>query len=183
MPDLTADQRRNLTRWRLVLGKSAEQHGISLDGGDEEARRIEALVGFLFQDTGSGESKPKDRSGGSGPGHAMNVPRWVDEVGQLFPREAKEVMERELVKRKGLRELMEKPEILERIEPSQELVKTLLTHRDLMNEKTRALARKIIEKVVNELKKKLKVQIEPAITGAIRRDKHSPRRVYRNLDL
>lgn len=113
----------------------------------------------------------------------MNVPRWVDEVSELFPRQAKEVMERELVNRRGLRELMEKPEILERIEPSQELVKTLLTHRDLLNEKTRALARKIIDKVVQELKKKLKVQIEPAIVGAIRRDKHSPRRVYRNLDL
>ena len=113
----------------------------------------------------------------------MNVPRWVDEVGQLFPRQAKEVMERELINRRGLRELMEKPEILERIEPNQELVKTLLTHRDLMNEKTRALARKIIDRVVQELKAKLKVQIEPAITGAIRRDKHSPRRVYRNLDL
>src|SRR5262249_469993 len=89
----------------------------------------------------------------------------------------------ELVNRRGLRELMQKPELLERIEPNTELVKTLLTHRDLMNEKTRALARKIIDKVVQELKQKLKVQIERAITGAIRRDKHSPRRIYRNLDL
>ncbi len=92
-------------------------------------------------------------------------------------------MERELINRRGLRELMEKPEILERIEPNRELVKTLLTHRDLMNEKTRALARKIIDRVVQELKQKLKLQVEPAITGAIRRDKHSPRRVARNLDL
>lgn len=113
----------------------------------------------------------------------MNVPRWVDEVGQLFPREAKEIMERELVNRRGLRELMEKPELLERIEPNKELVKTLLTHRDLLNEKTRALARKIISKVVEELKKKMKLQVEAAITGAIRRDKHSPRKVVRNLDL
>jgi Mg-chelatase subunit ChlD len=191
MAELTNEQRQTLTRWRLVLGKPAEQHGICLGEGDVDARRIEALVGFLFDgpsDGGgrggrSGEKSSSDREGGLGPGHAMNVPRWVDEVGQLFPREAKEVMERELVNRKGLRELMEKPEILERIEPNQELVKTLLTHRDLMNEKTRVLARKIIDRVVSELKKKLKVQIEPAITGAIRRDKHSPRRVYRNLDL
>ena len=182
MADPTLTPTQMLTRWRLVLGATAEQHGICLEGHDEEARRIDALVGFLFAPNGGGKQS-KDRSGGTGPGHAMNVPRWVDEVGQLFPREAKEVMERELVKRKGLRELMEKPEILERIEPNQELVKTLLTHRDLMNEKTRTLARKIIAKVVDELKKKLKVQIEPAITGAIRRDKHSPRRVYRNLDL
>src|SRR5687767_8306904 len=185
MPDLTPPQRQSLTRWRLVLGKSAEEHGISLDGNDPQAARVEALVGFLFDEGSGGEKKPKsgDRTGGLGPGRAMNVPRWVDEVNALFPREAKEVMERELVNRRGLRELMEKPEILERIEPNQELVKTLLTHRDLMNEKTRALARKIIDKVVQDLRKKLKIAVEPAITGAIRRDKHSPRRVYRNLDL
>jgi Mg-chelatase subunit ChlD len=185
MSNPTQENQKILTRWRLVLGTAAEQHGISIDGDDEEARRIEALVGFLFSPGGgsAGDQHSKDRRGGTGTGHTMNVPRWVDEVGQLFPRAAKEVMERELVQRKGLRELMEKPEILERIEPNQELVKTLLTHRDLMNEKTRALARRIIAKVVEELKQKLKVQIEPAITGAIRRDKHSPRRVYRNLDL
>ena len=184
MAELTKDDRQTLTRWRLVLGKTADQHGISIGDDDAEARRIEELVGYLFAPPeGEGDARPKERTGGTGPGHAMNVPRWVDEVGQLFPRQAKEVMERELINRKGLRELMEKPEILERIEPNQELVKTLLTHRDLMNEKTRALARKVIAKVVEELKKKLKVQIEPAITGAIRRDKHSPRRVYRNLDL
>jgi len=181
----TNEQRQSLTRWRLVLGKTADEHGIHIDGGDEQAHRIEALVGFLFGEGGTGGAAGQsgDRAGGLGPGHAMNVPRWVDEVGQLFPREAKEVMERELVNRRGLRELMQKPDLLERIEPNQELVKTLLTHRDLMNDKTRALARKIIDKVVQELRKKLKVQIEPAITGAIRRDKHSPRRVYRNLDL
>ena len=182
MATLSRDQRQTLTRWRLVLGKSAEQHGIGL-GDDEGAQRIESLVGFLFAGPDTANQANKDRRGGTGPGHPMTVPRWVDEVGQLFPREAREVMERELVNRKGLRELMEKPELLERIEPNQELVKTLLTHRDLLNEKTRALARKIIEKVVEELKKKLTVQIEPALIGAIRRDKHSPRRVYRNLDL
>ncbi|RPI59410.1 MAG: VWA domain-containing protein [Planctomycetaceae bacterium] len=185
MVELTNEQRQYLTRWRLVLGKTADEHGIHIDGGDEIAQRIESLVGFLFGEGGTGGAAGQsgDRTGGLGPGHAMNVPRWVDEVGQLFPRQAREVMERELINRRGLRELMEKPELLERIEPNQELVKTLLTHRDLMNEKTRALARKIIDKVVQELRKKLKVQVEPAITGAIRRDKHSPRRVYRNLDL
>jgi len=64
-----------------------------------------------------------------------------------------------------------------------ELVKTLLTRQDLLNPKTRILARKIIDKVVQQLKDKMKIQVEQAITGAIRRDKHSPRRVFRNLDL
>ena len=93
------------------------------------------------------------------------------------------MLERELVRRRGIAELLDRPDVLERVEPNVELVKTLLTHRDLMNEKTRGLARKIIEKVVKELQEKLKVQVQPAITGAIRRDKHSPRKVVRNVDL
>lgn len=186
-----------LARWRLVLGKTAEQHGISC-GGDGDAERVEQLVGFLFEPGdgaegaggtsggrgrgGSGRGKSSSRQGGSG-GPQLTVPDWVDQVNELFPAQSKEVMQRELVKRRGIAELMEKPELLEKIEPNMDLVKTLLTHRDLLNEKTRVLARKIIERVVEELKRKMQVQVEQAITGAIRRDRHSPRKVFRNLDL
>jgi len=107
----------------------------------------------------------------------------VDAVNELFPNQSKEVMQKELVRRRGIAELMEKPELLEKIEPNIELVKALLTHRNLLNEKTRGLARKIIEQVVEELKRKMQVQVEQAITGAIRKDRHSPRKVFRNLDL
>ncbi len=175
-----------LARWRLVLGKSAEGHGIDC-GGDEQCGRVEKLIGFLFHEGEGGEKGEKagrasSRKGGKA-GPELTVPEWVDQVNELFPRQAKEVLQRELVHRRGIAELLEKPELLEKIEPSMELVKTLLTHKDLLNPKTRVLARKIIDKVVQELKEKLKVQVETAITGAIRRDRHSPRRVYRNLDL
>ncbi len=182
-----------LARWRLVLGRTAEQHGINC-GGNGEAERIEELVGFLFEPgpgdgAGSrgrgghgGGRRSSGRAGGSG-GPQLTVPDWVDQVNELFPNQSKEVMQKELVKRRGISELMEKPELLEKIEPNMELVKTLLTHRDLLNEKTRILARKIIEQVVEELKRKMQVQVEQAITGAIRKDRHSPRKVYRNLDL
>ena len=176
-----------LARWRLILGEEAEQHEITCQG-DAECERIEQLVGYLFgaaegSEQKGAERRSKRRQGGLASGHAMSVPEWVEGVAELFPRQAKEVLERELVRRRGIAELMDSPELLERIEPNVELVKTLLTHRDLLNEKTRALARKIIQQVVEELKRKMKVQVEQSITGAIRRDKHSPRRVFRNLDL
>jgi Mg-chelatase subunit ChlD len=184
-----------LARWRLVLGRTAEQHGINCDGAGE-AQRIEQLVGFLFEPSGDGQcgapgargrsgkgrGKTNDRKGGLGPSQ-LTVPDWVDAVNELFPNQSKEVMQRELVKRRGIKDLMEQPELLEKIEPNIELVKTLLTHRDLMNEKTRGLARKIIEKVVEDLKRKMQIQVEQAITGALRKDRHSPRKVFRNLDL
>jgi Mg-chelatase subunit ChlD len=186
------DDPHTLARWRLVLGKAAEAHGIGC-GGDARAERIESLVGFLFEPGGEGSGdagggsgrgggRSSERSGGRGPSQ-LTVPEWVDAVNELFPAQSKEVMQRELVRRRGIAELMEKPELLEKIEPNLELVKTLLTHRELMNPKTRVLARKIIDKVVEELKRKMQVQVEQAITGALRKDRHSPRKVFRNLDL
>lgn len=195
--ELSAVDRETLARWRLVLGQAAEQHCISC-GGDARAERIEGLIGFLFGEgcSGAGSADGSDQGGGAGGkprrsgdrqggrgGSMLTVPDWVDAVAELFPREAKEVLEREFVARRGLRELLDQPELLERVEPNVDLVKTLLTHRDLLNENTRVLARKIIEKVVEQLKDKLKVQVETAITGAIRRDRHSPRKVFRNLDV
>jgi Mg-chelatase subunit ChlD len=174
-----------LARWRLVLGKAAEDHGISC-GGDAEVERIEQLVGFLFEPAGGNGGNrggpTDDRTGGLGPSQ-LTVPVWVDAVNELFPQQSKEVMQKELVRRRGIAELMEKPELLEKIEPNLDLVKTLLTHRDLLNPRTRVLARKIIEKVVEELKRTMQVQVEQAITGAMRKDRHSPRKVFRNLDL
>ena len=111
------------------------------------------------------------------------MPDWVDAVNELFPQQSKEVMQRELVRRRGIAELTENPEPLEKIDPNLELVKTLLTHRELLNPKTRILARKIIDQVVEELKRKMQVQVEQAITGALRKDRHSLRKVFRNLDL
>jgi Mg-chelatase subunit ChlD len=177
-----------ISRWRLVLGKDAERHGISLTEGTHgtgELGRIEELVGFLFEPGGAealNGSPPKDRQGGTG-GSTMTVPHWVDQVTELFPGNVKEVMEKELVRRRGISELLDNPELLAKIEPNTELVKTLLVHKDLLNPKARVLARAIIQKVVNDLKDKLKLQVEQAINGAIRRDRHAPRRVYRNLDL
>ncbi|KFA91713.1 hypothetical protein Q664_20175 [Archangium violaceum Cb vi76] len=171
---MTDQERGQLNRWRLVLGKSAEQSGLHLSPGvgDGDCEGAEAALDFLFDERGGGSS-----------GSNLTVPRWIDSVNELFPRQAKEVLERELVQRKGIHKLLEQPELLERIEPNVELVKTLLTHKDLLTPKTRVLARKVIDKVVNELKKKLEVRVEQAITGAIRKDKHSPRRVFKNLDL
>jgi Mg-chelatase subunit ChlD len=184
------DDPHTLARWRLVLGKSAEQHGIGC-GGDPRAERIENLVGFLFEPGGDGAGRAgagrgggraSDRTGGLGPSQ-LTVPEWVDAVNELFPRQSKEVMQKELVRRRGLADLLEKPELLEKIEPNLELVKTLLSHRELLNPKTRGLVRKIIDQVVEELKRKMQVQVEQAITGALRKDRHSPRKVFRNLDL
>jgi hypothetical protein len=95
---MTADP-HTLARWRLVLGKVAEGHGIDC-GGDAQAERIEQLVGFLFepggdegqgrqsQGQGRGGRSSSDRSSGRGPSR-LTVPDWVDAVNELFPQQSK----------------------------------------------------------------------------------------------
>ena len=182
---MSNSEQHYLARWRLVLGKDAEAHQIACEG-DAQCERVENLVGYLFdgEDGTAGNTQSAGgRSGGSGGGRAMSVPQWVNEVNELFPAQAKEVLQAELIRRRGIDQLLDSPELLERVEPNVELAKTIMTHGHLLTPKTRILARKIITKVVEELKSKMQIQVETAITGAIRKDRHSPRPVYRNLDL
>ena len=177
LSDLADGDRALVNRWRLLLGKDAEQAGLGLSrasgSGAHDYAGAEEALSFLFAD--------EERGAGSGDSQ-LSIPSWIDAVSELFPRQAKEVLQRELVNRKGIHRILDQPELLERIEPNVELVKTLLTHKDLLTPKTRVLARKVIDKVVQELRKKLEVRVEQAITGALRKDRHSPRRVFRNLD-
>ncbi|MDB4962848.1 MAG: Mg-chelatase subunit ChlD [Myxococcales bacterium] len=170
---LSPEDQSWVSRWRLVIGKTAEQVGIAV-GADQRAASAAAALDFVFEGD--------DRGGGSGDS-ALTVPTWIDAVTELFPRQAKEVLERELIARRGIAELLDHPKLLEKIEPNIELVKTLMTHKDLLDPRARILARKIIDQVVQQLKKQLEIRVEAAITGALRKDRHSPRKVFKNLDL
>jgi Mg-chelatase subunit ChlD len=170
---LSPEDQSWVSRWRLVIGKTAEQVGIGT-GTDQRAASAAAALDFVFQGD--------DRGAGSGDS-VLTVPTWIDAVTELFPRQAKEVLERELISRRGIAELLDHPKLLEKIEPNIELVKTLMTHKDLLDPRARILARKIIDQVVQQLKKQLEIRVEAAITGALRKDRHSPRKVFKNLDL
>jgi Mg-chelatase subunit ChlD len=161
-----------IDRWRLVLGKTAEQRGLHASS-DPRVGQALAAIDFVF-----------DPARGAGTGDSeLTVPTWIDAVSELFPRQAKEVLERELISRRGIAQLLDHPKLLEKVEPSVELVKTLLTHKDLLDPRARILARKIIDRVVQQLKQQLEIRVEKAITGALRKDRHSPRRVFKNFDL
>jgi hypothetical protein len=148
MSDLTDSERHTLARWRLVLGKSAEQHGISC-GDDEGCAAVAPLIGYLFGDDGEslglgpaqgGLGKSQTRRGGKGRTQ-LTVPNWVDQVTELFPNKAREVLEKELIQRRGLDSILKEPKLLEKVEPNVDIVKTLLTHKHLLNPETRILGK------------------------------------------
>ena len=104
----------------------------------------------------------------------------VDAVNEAVSHLIEEVMQREWSACSGDRRTSGQARAIgkSRAQPL-EPAETLLTHRDLLGHKTRILARKIIEQVVEQLKRKMQLQVEQAITLY----RHSPRKVFRNLDL
>jgi ABC-type transporter Mla maintaining outer membrane lipid asymmetry ATPase subunit MlaF len=115
-PTIDAATQPWIDRWRLVLGKQAERHGITV-GDDPRATEARDTIDFVFDDSPSG-----------GPGDSqLTVPRWIDAVTELFPRQAKEVLERELIARRGIAKLLDEPKLLDKVEPSVELVNVYKT--------------------------------------------------------
>jgi predicted metal-dependent peptidase len=92
------------------------------------------------------------------------------------------VLEKDLIERSDLKDIIKNPELFEKVEPSLEMVKVIIGLKHMLPENIKNVARKIVKKVVDALKGKLKQEVERHIVGAIKRDKHTPIKVFRNID-
>jgi hypothetical protein len=134
-----------LSRWRLVLGKYADARVAgSLQGID--SRRDQALE-YLYGREYDGRGVRKDSAGSLDPSQVTLV-NWLSEVRELFPQDTVEIIERHALERYGLTELVTDPKTLERLEPNQQLLRTLLTLRGHLNGQVLEVARRIIRQVI-----------------------------------
>ncbi len=112
----------------------------------------------------------------------LAVPEWLNEVRELFPRDTVEVIERHALDRYGMTELVTDPQVLNKLEPSYDLLKAVLTFRHLMHGPVLETARGIVRKVVEELRQKLARDVRPRLWGRLNRQRRSRLKVLRNLD-
>lgn len=144
-------------RWRLVLGKETQDE-LEYTLTKEEAgidRTLEALY----------NSEKKGGLGASSP----NVSRWLGDIREYFPTSIVKVMQQDALKRLKLTSMLTEPEMLETIVPDIQLVANLMTLGKLIPEKTKATAREVIRKVVDQLMQKLSGPTQQAITGSLNR--------------
>jgi len=144
-------------RWRLVLGKETQDE-LEYTLTREEAgidRTLEALY----------NSERKGGLGASSP----NVSRWLGDIREYFPTSVVKVMQQDALKRLKLTSMLTEPEMLETIVPDIQLVANLMTLGKLIPEKTKATAREVIRKVVDQLMQKLAGPTQQAITGSLNR--------------
>jgi hypothetical protein len=93
-----------LQRWRLVLGKPAEETlGAPLAGELAERDRV---LQALYEG---------ERRGGLG-GSSPSIARWLGDIRSYFPTSVVRVMQKDAMERLGLRQMLLEPELLATVE-------------------------------------------------------------------
>ena len=164
-----------LRRWRLVLGgPEADGTGSDLHGDD---LRVDAVLAAVYDSSGAerrSSGRGSGRTGGLGRS-APKVARWLGDIRKYFPRQVVQVMQRDAIERLDLRQLLLEPELLESVEPDIHLVTLLVELNQLLPDETRATARLVVAKVLNDLEARLTDRTRVAIHGALARANRSRR--------
>jgi VWA domain containing CoxE-like protein len=185
---------QNLARWRLILGKSAEEPlqrmgncvGQPILGGDQNEldEALEAIYSGDEIDKDEWESGDK-RTGPHGAVKGRTFPKiakWLDQIRNFFPKDVVVLLQKDAIERRGLKQLLFEPEILANVEPSIDLASTVLAMKNMVPERAKAAARDLVRRVVEDVRKRLESQFTQAIRGALLRNQHSPFRSLPNLD-
>lgn len=177
-----ADEQEILNRWRLVLGKYAADQ-IPFEGGSLKMMEMEEVLDYLYsREYGEEQEVREDRKGGSGASQ-LTVPHWLTKIKTLFPRNTVEIMERHALEKYQMTELLTDPEVLRRLEPNKELLKTVMQLKHMMKGEVLTLAREVVRKVADELTKKLEQGMKKSFSGRLNRSVSSPVKSIRNIDM
>ncbi|MCB0514575.1 MAG: VWA domain-containing protein [Chitinophagales bacterium] len=176
------EPQNTLEKWRLMLG------GGAADGTDCQLPAYltqidESLtVLYEFDKTGKfeyGETKGKGGQGGSNPG----IARWLGDIRKYFPQSVVNVIQNDALKFPELqRKMIFEPEILESTQADIHLVVNLMELGKLIPSKTKETARKVVQKVVDELILKLEQKTISAISGAIDKSARNRRLRYNEIN-
>ena len=177
---------KNLARWRLVLGKYAARQ-LPLELGARQQRlekALDYLYGREYQGRGIREQSPpsSDKREGTLDPTQLTIPDWLSEVRELFPKESVEIIEKHALDRYGMKELIRDKETLEKLEPSMDLLKMVLSFRGHLKGDVLNTARRIVQQVVEELKEKLAQEVRQVMSGKLNRFRSSPVKIVQNFD-
>jgi uncharacterized protein with von Willebrand factor type A (vWA) domain len=169
-----------LQRWRLVLGKAAEEE---LGGCSGDFAAMDAALSWLYgRDKELAERDVREGREGGRQASQLTVPEWINDIHRLFPKETIERLEQDAVERYGIDEVVTNPEVLARVEPNEVLLAAVLRTKHLMKPEVLAQARLLVAEVVRRLMEKLAREVRQVFAGPLDRRRRSPRRGARNLD-
>ncbi len=177
------------TRWRLVLGKAADEGLCQLAGcggggllaGD--LANLDGALGFIYggAEEGQESGQSKKRSAGLDKS-APRLAKWLGDIRGYFNKDVVAVIQKDAIERKGLKQLLFEPETLARVTPNIDLVGTLLSLKNMIPDAAKEAARAVVRTVVEDIVQRLRGQLEQAVRGSLDRSRHSPIRSLPNMD-
>lgn len=171
-----------LSRWRLVLGKYAQPKMPSCLSADQQrmADALDLLYSREYKNRGVRQDQ-RLQPGSLDPSQ-LNVPHWLSEIRELFPKQTCERITAHAIDRYQMTELVQDPQTLASLEPSVELLGAVLSLKGQMRGPVLAEARRLIARVVEEIRRKLEREIRNAIAGRMNRFRRSHLKIARNFD-
>lgn len=161
-----------IRKWRLILGKDADKNNDEQVSLSSEMKGMDDVLEALY------DSERKAGLGSSSP----NVNRWLGDIRKYFPSSVVQLMQKDALERLKLEQMLLEPELLEAVEPDVNLVGTLLSLMKILPKKTKNTARAVVQKVVDDLEKRLKNPLRQAIQGAINRSVRNRRPKHNEID-
>ncbi len=172
-----------INRWRLILGGYASDQLAFQGKGTLEngvsCMDLEDALDFLY---GREQGEDVRREGGTESSH-LTAATWITRIRKLFPKETVEILERHALENYGMTELLTDKEVLRKLEPNQELLKTILQLKHLMKGEVLEEARRIVKKVAEDITRKLDKDIRRSLLGRIDRSTNSPIPSIQSLDI
>jgi Mg-chelatase subunit ChlD len=158
-------------RWRLVLGESAkEAMTCELSSAD---RGMDKVLSELYEETNRRGSLSSSKA---------NVARWLGDIRSYFPTSVVQLLQKDAIDRRGLKQMLLEPETLASIEVDVHLVATLLSLAHLIPEKTKATARIVVKKLVEQIERRLRERLKQAVSGALDRANRTRRPRFQDID-
>ncbi len=167
-------QTEQLSRWRLILGAETEQSFSGMGGAplSQEELLMDSALGAIYGGPGEGFGE-SGRGAGKGPSSPV-ISKWLGDLRSLFDPETVAVVQNDAIERKGLKQLLLEPELLDTLEPDLNLASTLLMLKDQIPKKSKEAARAFIRRIVEEINRLLENDMRRAVTAALNRRAHSP---------
>jgi hypothetical protein len=163
-------------RWRLVLGvDAADGAGCKLNSADTA---IDRALSALYDPQ---DDEGRTRRAGLGAS-SPNVTRWLGDIRGYFPSSVVRVMQQDALERLNLKRMLLEPEFLAAVEPDVHLVASLIALSQVIPEKTRATARLVVRRVVDDLERRLANPLRQAVTGSLSRAVRNRRPRFAEID-
>ncbi len=166
-------QNEQLARWRLILGDETQKDfsGMGMPELSKEQMLMDEALSEIYGT--SGEGGQGGRGAGKGPS-APHISKWLGDIRSLFDPDMVAVVQNDAIERRGLKQLLLEPELLDNLEPDLNMASTLLMLKDQIPKKSKESARKFIQKIVEAINRKMETQMRRAVTVALNKKEHAP---------